>query len=44
MTDHAPEREDDLLEGQQGKGYGDDEGEREGAFESETTESPIEGP
>jgi hypothetical protein len=44
MTDHAPEREDDLLEEQQGKGYGDDEGEREDSFESETTESPIEGP
>ncbi len=46
MTAHMPEREteEDLLEEQQGKGYGGDEGEREEAFESESTESPIEGP
>ena len=44
MTDHAPEREDDLLEEQEGKGYGEDEGEREGSLESDETESPMEGP
>ena len=39
MSEHRPEepaddeREDDLLEEQEGKGYGEDEGEREQALE-----------
>ena len=49
MTDHAPEGEtqDEILERQQGKGYGEDEGERGDALASEgedELESPIEGP
>ena len=49
MTDHMPERETDeeLLESQRGKGYGEDEGEREDGLSregDEPTESPIEGP
>ncbi len=42
-TERPPD-EDDLAEEQRGKGYGEDEGEREGALESDETESPIEGP
>ena len=39
MSDEAEDREDEpddeLLEGQEGKGYGEDEGERDEALEEE---------
>ena len=47
MTDHAPEGEtrDELLEAQEGKGYGEDEGERDEALEEgDAGDAPIEGP
>ena len=40
MSEHRPEepaeneRDDDLLEEQEGKGYGEDEGERDEAFDA----------
>ena len=40
MSEHRPEepaeddREDELLEEQEGKGYGEDEGERDEAFDA----------
>lgn len=42
MSEHEREQErepgaDELLEGQEGKGYGDDEGERDEALEHETS-------
>jgi hypothetical protein len=46
MSTQDPEREDDLLEEQEGKGYGEDEGERDESLreiepqrEDEITES-----
>ncbi len=51
MTHHSDTHDEDpgstddaLREAQAGKGYGEDEGEREHALESDETESPIEGP
>ncbi|MBD0290156.1 MAG: hypothetical protein ICV74_02775 [Thermoleophilia bacterium] len=41
MSEHETEAQDDLLEEQEGKGYGEDEGEREAGLEESAEDAPA---